>query len=83
MIKVLIADDNVSFCETLFGVLTKEKDFKVTGVAHNWKDIERKYFETIISPEKNIFIVENAGHLLNIENVQDYNIILNDVADRV
>ena len=46
MIKVLIADDNVSFCETLFGVLTKEKGFKVTGIAHNWKDIERKYFET-------------------------------------
>ena len=46
MIKVLIADDNVPFCETLFSTLTKEKDFKVTGVAHNWKDIERKYFET-------------------------------------
>lgn len=46
MIKVLIADDNVPFCETLFSTLTKEKDFKVTGVAHNWKDIERKYYET-------------------------------------
>ena len=46
MIKLLIADDNVHFCESLFGVLTKEKDLKVTGVAHNWKDIERKYFET-------------------------------------
>ena len=46
MIKLLIADDNVSFCESLFGVLTKEKDFKVTGIANNWKDIERKYFET-------------------------------------
>lgn len=46
MIKLLIADDNVPFCESLFGVLTKEKDLKVTGVAHNWKDIERKYFET-------------------------------------
>lgn len=46
MIKLLIADDNVPFCESLFGVLTKEKDFKITGVAHNWKDIERKYFET-------------------------------------
>ena len=46
MIKLLIADDNVPFCETLFSTLTKEKDFKVTGVAHNWKDIERKYFET-------------------------------------
>lgn len=43
---MLIADDNVPFCETLFSTLTKEKDFKVTGVAHNWKDIERKYFET-------------------------------------
>ena len=43
---MLIADDNVSFCETLFGVLTKENDFKVTGIAHDWKDIERKYFET-------------------------------------
>ncbi len=54
--------------------------------SHDWQvpTIEvKKYFETIISPEKNIFIVENAGHLLNIENVQDYNIILNDVADRV
>lgn len=46
MIKLLIADDNVHFCESLFGVLTKEKDLKVTGVAHDWKDIERKYFET-------------------------------------
>ena len=46
MIKLLIADDNVHFCESLFGVLTKEKDLKVTGVAHNWKDIERKYYET-------------------------------------
>ena len=46
MIKVLIADDNVPFCETLFSRLTKEKDFKVTGVAHNWKDIEQKYYET-------------------------------------
>lgn len=46
MIKVLIADDNVPFCETLFSRLTKEKDFKVTGIAHNWKDIEGKYFET-------------------------------------
>ena len=46
MIKLLIADDNVHFCESLFGVLTKEKDLKVTGIAHDWKDIERKYFET-------------------------------------
>lgn len=45
MIKLLIADDDVSFCESLFGVLTKEKDFKVIGIAHYWKDIERKYFE--------------------------------------
>ncbi len=44
MIKLLIADDNVHFCESLFGVLTKEKDLKVTGVAHDWKDIERKIF---------------------------------------
>ena len=46
MIKLLIADDNVSFCESLFGVLTKEKDNKVTRIAIKWNDNERKYFET-------------------------------------
>lgn len=61
MIKLLIADDDVSFCKSLFAVLTKEKDFKVTSISHNWKDIERKYFEAqpdfllldLKMPEKN------------------------------
>lgn len=46
MINVLIADDNIHICESLFNILTKEKDFKVTGIAHNWRDIEKHYFET-------------------------------------
>lgn len=61
MINLLIADDNVPFCESLFGILTKEKDFKVVGIANNWRDIEKKYFDTqpdlvlldLKMPEKN------------------------------
>lgn len=61
MINVLIADDNVHICNSLFTVLTKDKNLKVTGVAHNWKDIEEQYFEThpdivlldLKMPEKN------------------------------
>lgn len=45
MISVLIADDNVSFCETLFSTLTKEKDLKVSGIVHDGKKVEEKYFE--------------------------------------
>lgn len=45
MINVLIADDNVSFCETLFSVLTKEKDLKVSGIVNNEKEVKNKYFE--------------------------------------
>ena len=47
LVKLLIADDNIHICESLFTVLTKEKDFKITGIAHNWKDIEEQYFETL------------------------------------
>lgn len=61
MINVLIADDNVHICKSLFTVLTKEKDLRVTGIAHNWRDIEEQYFETqpdlvlldLKMPEKN------------------------------
>lgn len=61
MINLLIADDNVPFCESLFGILTKEKDFKVVGITNNWRDIEKKYFDTqpdlvlldLKMPEKN------------------------------
>jgi len=61
LINLLIADDNVPFCESLFGILTKEKDFKVVGIANNWRDIEKKYFDTqpdlvlldLKMPEKN------------------------------
>ncbi len=46
MVKVLIADDNVPFCESLFSALTKEKDFKIVGISYSGKNIEKKYFET-------------------------------------
>lgn len=47
MVNMLIADDNVPFCENLCNVLTKEKDFRVLCFAHSGEEAEKKYFETM------------------------------------
>ena len=54
--------------------------------ANDWQvptALVKKYFETITAPDKDLFIAENAGHLLNIENTKDYNIILEGICSRV
>lgn len=54
--------------------------------ANDWQvptAVVKKYFETIMAPDKDLFVVENAGHLLNIENTKDYNIILEGICSRV
>ena len=54
-----------------------ETDWQVPTIA------VREYFNSITAPDKDLFIAEHAGHLLNIENTKDYNIILEGICSRV
>nr|WP_300368493.1 alpha/beta hydrolase [Brachyspira sp.] len=59
--------------------------FFVCG-ANDWQVptvIVKEYYKTIKAPDKDLFIVENAGHLLNIENTKDYNIIVEGICSRI
>ncbi|WP_295155884.1 alpha/beta hydrolase [uncultured Brachyspira sp.] len=54
--------------------------------ANDWQVptiIVREYYQTIKAPDKDLFITENAGHLLNIENTKDYNIIVEGICSRI
>ncbi|MDA0055509.1 alpha/beta hydrolase [Brachyspira hyodysenteriae] len=54
--------------------------------ANDWQVptvIVKEYYKTINAPDKDIFIAENAGHLLNIENTKDYNLIVEGICSRV
>uniref|UniRef100_UPI003F4BFB64 alpha/beta fold hydrolase n=1 Tax=Brachyspira catarrhinii TaxID=2528966 RepID=UPI003F4BFB64 len=54
--------------------------------ANDWQVptvVVKEYYRNIIAPDKDLFIVENAGHLLNIENTKDYNIIVEGICSRV
>lgn len=35
MVNLMIADDNVSFVESLSYMLTKEEDFRIMDICHN------------------------------------------------
>ncbi|MBC3889859.1 alpha/beta fold hydrolase [Acetobacterium paludosum] len=45
-------------------------------------EIAVKYFETIIAPEKQLYLIKNAGHMTMLDNLKDYQIALNDVLER-
>jgi len=45
-------------------------------------EIAVKYFETIIAPEKKLYLIKNAGHMTMLDNLEDYQIALKDVLDR-
>ena len=54
--------------------------------ANDWQVptvVVKEYYKTINAPDKDLYVVENAGHLLNIENTKDYNIILEGICSRV
>ena len=54
--------------------------------ANDWQVptvVVKEYYQTINAPDKDLYVVENAGHLLNIENTKDYNIILEGICSRV
>ncbi|WP_157152792.1 alpha/beta fold hydrolase [Brachyspira murdochii] len=43
----------------------------------------QEYYKQIKAPDKDIFIIENAGHLLNIENTYEYNITVEGICSRI
>lgn len=45
--------------------------------------IVQEYYKQIKAPDKDIFIIENAGHLLNIENTYEYNITVEGICSRI